>query len=130
MSKSTFFTGQPIFSQILNLLSKSDVRKASKRFSADRYCKKFRTYDHLVVMLYAILNRCSSIREVTTGMMACNSKLFHLGVDYSIRRSTLSDSNKRRTHEVFEDIYQSLYCRYRKVLSDSQSGKWHKKLFI
>jgi hypothetical protein len=130
MSKSTFFTGQPIFSQILNLLSKSEVRKVSKQLAADRYCKKFGSYEHLMVMLYAIFNRCTSIREVITGMMACNSKLFHLGVSYTIRRSTLSDANKRRTYKVFEGIYQSLYNRHRKILPDSQAGKLRKKLFI
>jgi hypothetical protein len=130
MNKSNFFTGQPIFSQIINLLFKGDIRSAAQRLSADRYCKKFKTYDHLVVMLYTIFNRCSSIREVTTGIMACNSKLWHLGVVYAIRRSTLSDSNKRRSHEVFEDIYRSLYRRYAKVLPDSSSNRLRKRLFI
>jgi hypothetical protein len=130
MSKSTFFIGQPIFSQILNLLPKSDIQKAAKKYSADRYCKKFKTYDHLLVMLYAIFNRCTSIREVTTGIMACHSKLFHLGVQYTIRRSTLSDANKRRSADVFEDIYMSLYSRFRKTLSDSQTRKVSRKLFI
>jgi hypothetical protein len=130
MSKSTFFIGQPIFSQILNLLSKSDIQKASRRHSADRYCKKFKTYDHLLVMLYAIFNRCTSIREVTTGIMACHSKLYHLGVQYTIRRSTLSDANKRRSADVFEDIYLTLYARFRKTLSDSHPRKISKKLFI
>jgi hypothetical protein len=130
MSKSSFFVGQPIFSQILNLLSKSDIRKAAKKYSTDRYCKKFKTNDHLLVMLYAIFNRCTSLREVTTGIMACHSKLFHLGVQYTIRRSTLSDANKRRDADVFQDIYMSLYGRYRKVLSDSQPRKVSRKLFI
>jgi hypothetical protein len=49
---------------------------------------------------------------------------------YAIRRSTLSDANKRRSHEVFEDIYRSLYRRYAKVLPDSSSNRLRKKLFI
>ena len=130
MSKSTFFVGQPIFSQILNLLSKSDIQKSSKKYSADRYCKRFKTYDHVLVMLYAIFNRCTSLREVTTGIMACHSKLFHLGVQYTIRRSTLSDANKRRSADVFEDIYSTLYKRFRKTLSDSRGHDFSKKLFI
>jgi hypothetical protein len=35
------------------------------------------------------------------------------------RRSTLSDANKKRSSEVFGDIYRSLYKRYRGFLSDS-----------
>lgn len=130
MSKGTFFVGQPIFSQVLNLISRSDVQKSVRTFSSDHYCKKFRTNDHLVVMLYAVFSRCTSIREVITGIMACHSKLLHLGLRYTIRRSTLSDSNSRRTSEVFEDIYKRLYTRYCKFLPDSHSNKFKKKLYI
>lgn len=133
MSKGNFFLGQPVFSQLLRLIPRSDIQKCSKQFSSDRYCKKFKTYDHLTVMLYAIFNRCSSIREVTTGIMACHSKLLHLGLDYTVRRSTLSDANCRRTYEVFEEIYKNIYRRYAKVLSDSQAGssrKFREKVYI
>src|SRR3990170_2635620 len=104
MNKSTFFTGQPIFSQIINLFSGCPVKKLAQVHQGDRYCKKFKTYDHLVVMLYTIFNRCTSIREVITGLMACETKLNHLGVNYSVRRSTLSDANSRRDCRIFESI--------------------------
>lgn len=130
MAKSTFFTGQPVFSQLLNLISRADVQKSVRAFASDHYCKKFRTGDHLVVMLYAIFNRCTSIREVITGVMACHSKLLHLGLNYTIRRSTLSDSNSRRTSDVFEDIYKRLYARYHRFLPDSHSNKFKGKLYI
>jgi hypothetical protein len=127
MSKGNFFLGQPVFSQLLKLIPRTDVQKSAKAFSSDHYCKVFLTYEHLTVMLYAIFNRCTSLREVTTGIMACYSKLFHLGLDHTVRRSTLSDANRRRTFEVFEDIYKKLYARYAGILSDSQSGN-RKKL--
>lgn len=130
MNKNTFFVGQPVFSQILSLISKADVQKSAKTFSSDRYCKKFKTSDHLVVMLYAIFSRCTSIREVITGVMACHSKLLHLGLRYTIRRSTLSDSNSRRSCDVFEDIYKRLYARHHRFLPDSRSNKFRGKLYI
>lgn len=130
MNKSTFFTGQPIFSQIINLLSGCPIRKLAQEYQGDRYCKKFKTYDHLVTMLYTIFNRCTSIREVTTGLMACETKLNHLGINYSVRRSTLSDANSRRSSQIFESIYYWLYRRYHKVLPDSQSRRWSERLYI
>lgn len=133
MSKSTFFLGQPVFSQLLNLISRTDIRKTVENFSADYYTKSLFTYEHLTVMLYAIFNRCTSLREVTTGIMACNSKLLHLGLDYTVRRSTLSDANRKRSFEVFDDIYKKLHSRYAGILSDSRSGKREKlkgKVFI
>lgn len=130
MNKSTFFTGQPIFSQIIGLLSISRINKIAHQHRTDRYCKKFSTHGHLIVMLYTIFNRCTSIREVVTGLLACHSKLHHLGMNYSIRKSTLSDANRRRTSDVFEAIYMDLYNRYSKSLPDSRSRKWFSRLFI
>lgn len=130
MNKSSFFTGQPIFSQIISMLSECPIKKLSQVHQGDRYCKKFKTYDHLVTMLYTIFNRCTSIREVTTGLMACETKLNHLGINYSVRRSTLSDANTRRNAQIFESIYYWLYKRYHNFLPDSQSNKWGSRLYV
>ena len=51
MSKSTYFSGQPIFNQLLKFIDKSEVRKIANQAKAERYVKKFSTYNHLVVML-------------------------------------------------------------------------------
>ena len=81
-------------------------------------------------MLYAILSKCSSIREVTTGLMACDTKLSHLGVQYFPRKSTLSDANCRRDSQVFEKIYTLLYKQYGQSLPDSRKRDWRSKLYI
>ncbi|HYD91097.1 MAG TPA: IS4 family transposase [Flavobacterium sp.] len=130
MSKSTFFTGQPIFNQIIRLFSVDQINKLSRKYASDRYCKKFKTYDHLIVMLYTIFNRCTSIREVVTGLLACHTKLQHLGIHYSVRKSTLSDANQRRDYRVFEAIYGHLHKTYASSLPDSRSKKWINRLYI
>src|ERR1051325_1766900 len=105
MPKSTFFTGQPIFNQVLSLIPRSMVGSLVKEHKTDRYCKKFRSYDHLVTMLYCVFHQCSSLREVVTGMQAMSSRLAHLGILSTPRRSTLGDANERRTASLFEDLY-------------------------
>jgi Transposase DDE domain/Domain of unknown function (DUF4372) len=131
MSKSTFFTGQPIFNQILTLIPRSIVSQLSRKHNTDRYCKKFRTYDHLITMLYCCFHRCSSLREVVTGMQASASRLQHLGINSTPRRSTLSDANERRTANFFEDLYHQVYKVYYGGLPDSLKRKRYlDKLFI
>ncbi len=130
MNKGTYFTGQPIFSQIINLIPRSKISQLSKEYQTDRYYKKFKTYDHLISMLYTIFNGCTSIREVVTGLMACEGKLLHLGLNYSVRKSTLSDANCKRNEKVFEQIYKVLYDKYALDLADSRKEKWFSKLFI
>ncbi|HLW32298.1 MAG TPA: IS4 family transposase [Aequorivita sp.] len=121
MNKSKNFSGQPIIKQVLNLLDAKDIYRTAKKRDSDRYTKKFTTYEHLVTMIFAVISGCSSLREVTSIMLACEGKINHLGLKDFPKRSTLSDANKRRSAEVFGDIYAGLYKRYHRFLSDSRT---------
>ncbi|MEY3114509.1 MAG: hypothetical protein RL423_699, partial [Bacteroidota bacterium] len=108
MGKNMNFSGQPIFNQLLNFIDKNEIKQIAKKHEAERYVKKFTTYHHLVVMLYASIEGYHSIRETILGLLANAHKLSHLGLSYLVRRSTLSEANARRTSRVFEDIYMSV----------------------
>ena len=121
MNKSKNFSGQPIIKQVLNFLDAKDIYRTAKKHNSDRYTKKFTTHDHLVTMIFAVISGCNSLREVTSIMLACEGKINHLGLRDFPKRSTLSDANKRRSAEVFADIYAGLYKRYHRFLSDSRT---------
>lgn len=129
MSKSKFFTGQPIFSQLLSFLPKGSIDRIAQQHQSDRYCRHFTTYNHLICLLYAVFNKCNSIRELTSGILAWEHRINHLGMNRFPRRSTFSDANSRRSEQVFGKIYEFLYSRHRHFLPDSRSGK-SSKLFI
>lgn len=120
MNKSRHFIGQPIFSQLLKLIDHSEVNRIATLNNSDRYYKTFKTWDHLVAMLFATLGKCNTIRELSTGLLACEGKLKHLGLKQAPRRSTISDGNKNRSSDVFRQIYESLLDKFHTVLSDSQ----------
>ena len=105
MNKDINFIGQPIFSQLLNYLNRNKIARISAKNKADRYTKKLTTYKHLIIMLYSVFEGVSSLREAVIGMLANSGKINHLGLDYMVKRSTLSDANKRRSSKVFEEIY-------------------------
>lgn len=131
MNKSTYYSGQPIFSQLIRFIPKGLVFQAAIKYHSDKYCKRFDTWSHLVTMLYTVLQQCNSLREVTTGMSACEGKLQSLGLSYFPKRSTLSDANSRRSSDLFEEIYQQLYYRLRDFLPDSRlQGSIYNKLII
>lgn len=130
MSKGSFFTGQPIFNQVLSFISRGEIATIAKSCQSDRYYKTFGTYEHLVTMLYAILNRCDSLREVTTGLLAWDQRIVHLGLKGHPRRSTLSDANKQRSEQVFEKIYFKLLSRYQSLLPDSRKKAKKDNLYI
>jgi len=120
MNKSKNFSGQPIIKQVLNFILPNDVYRTAKKHNSDRYTKKFTTYEHLVTMIFTVISGCSSLREVSSIMLACEGKINHLGLKDFPKRSTLSDANKRRSSAVFADIYHLLYKRYHRFLSDSR----------
>lgn len=130
MSKDTHFIGQPVYIQLLNLVDRNKIRKISCRGGHDRYVKKLDGYTHFVAFLFAVLMRYDTLRETIIGMMAEANKLQHLGVDYLVRRSTLSDANNKRSSQFFRDVYKHLYNKYRHILSDSRLKSWEKQLYI
>jgi hypothetical protein len=82
-------------------------------------------------MLYSAFHGCTSLREVVTGMQAMSSRLSHLGLKFSPRRSTLAEANERRSATLFEDLYHRLYKHYYGSLPDSLKGsKMLERLFM
>lgn len=130
MGKGIFFTGQPIFNQVLNLIPRKAVQAIARETGSDYYYKTFKTYDHLVTMLYSIFNHCNSLREVTTGLLAWEQRIHHLGINSHPRRSTIADANKSRDPSVFEKIYLKILDRYQKILPDSRKRSRKNKVYI
>ncbi len=125
MSKTTLFFGQPIFSQMIGLISKSKVEKRAQEELSDRYCKRFTTFQHLITMIYGVTSSCNSLRELCSGIVSYGDKISHCKFDYSPKRSTISDANKRRDCKVFELIYEDLLKEYLPDLSDT-----HQQLLV
>lgn len=130
MSKNKYFSGQLIFSQLIELIPRSLVLKAARQFKTDYYTKKFDTFSHLVTMLFVIYKGCTSLRETVMGLGLCYNKLPHLGLSGIPARSTLADANARRDSEVFDKMHQDIYFRLRQFLPDSRKKKGRKNLYI
>jgi len=131
MGKSKNFSGQPIFNQIIKIIDKSEIKKIARRHNAERYVKKFSTYNHLIVMLFVCFEGYHSIREAILGLLANAHKLSHLGLSYLVRRSTFCEANLRRKSMVFGDICMSVYRKHSSVLANSRmSDADLKRLYI
>ena len=83
--------------------------------------KSFDGYTHLVTMLFAVIMRFDSLREIEAAMTAEVRKLHHIGIEKVPKRSTLSDANARRSEKFFEEVYRDLYERNKgRLSSDSR----------
>ena len=131
MDKGSTNSGIPVFGEIVKLLDKQEIKTIAEKMNVNRYTKRLDAYQHLVIMLYAQLGQFDSLREVELGILCAASRMNHFGIDYMVRRSTLSDANARRTPAFFESVYKALYECYSAVLADSRPVKGLKgPLFI
>lgn len=131
MLQNNSFSGQPVFSQITGLINKKSFNQIVREKDADRYCKRCKSWEHFICMLYCIMNNCTSLREVTQGIAAYGDKLNHLGITYTPPRSTFSEANARRPESFFGAVYGKLYRHYKSTLADSQTdNELLKRIFI
>lgn len=134
MGNGSNFFGQPIYGQLIKSLNREKILEISRKYGGERYVKSFDGYTHLLTMLYAVIQRFDSLREIETSMTAEVRKLKHLGIESVPKRSTLSDANARRSEKFFEEVYRELYAAKKGQLSsDSRHNvgkEWMKRLRI
>ena len=120
MDKSTNFLGQPVLSQIISCIGTAKINGVARKHHSNHYYKRIPFRVHLVTLLYGVFSYCNGLRELCEGMLACEGKLTHLGLDKAPARSTLSDANTKRSYRVFESLYFELIGQYISFISDSR----------
>lgn len=119
MAKNTNLSGQPVICQLLSFLPKHLVTSCTDRHNSDHYYKTMTTYRQLVFLLYGVISKCHSLRNLCKGLLFLEDKLCYLGIDKLPAPSTLSDANINRNSEVFASLYHDLYEHYKPYLSDN-----------
>jgi hypothetical protein len=74
--------------------------KFVKRRNANKYVKKFRSWDQLIVILYGQLTGAKGLRPLTEIFNCHSSRHDHLGTS-KLAPSTLGDANGTRSDAVF-----------------------------
>ena len=80
MNKITHFIGQSLYIQLLNYFNRDKILSLSQTQGGKHYIKKFDTWHHLVVMLYAVMMRLDSLREIKVSLFAYINRFNHLGL--------------------------------------------------
>ena len=75
MGKSTHFLGQPLYGQVIKLLDKAEILEISRKNGGERYIKRFDAWTHLMTMLYAVIMRHDSLREISVSMLGNRTAL-------------------------------------------------------
>jgi putative transposase len=109
-SEVTAMHSASTFSVLKRQLDQTPIHKFIKDRNADKHCKGFDTFKHLLVMIYAQLVGACSLRELTVSLNSHHRQHYHAGLS-TVNRSTLSYANCHRSVEVFNDLLQSMIHR-------------------
>ena len=79
-----------MYDQLIKALDHDKIVEISRRNGGERYIKSFDGFTHLLTMLYAVIMRFDSLREIEAAMTVEVCKLQHIGIDKVPKRSTLT----------------------------------------
>jgi len=116
-----------IFSQLLQLFSRTDFQHLVTVTRAERYSKGFTCWGQFVAMLFCHLGRAHSLREITGGLRSCEGKLKHLGIT-APSHSTLAYANEHRPWELYEQVFLQLFDRCRTQVVGKKTFRFKNKL--
>lgn len=88
------------FEALLTPITKKLLEEGVTRYDSDYYSKTFKTYDHLLVLLYAQVHDIKSLRDLEIAFNSQKTLQVLLNCR-TVSRSTLSDANTHRKSEVF-----------------------------
>lgn len=103
-----------IFNQILDFIPYSKLDILVKQYKADKYVKYFSCLQQMIVLMYFIIAKKDSLRDIIIGLSGHLGKLYHLGL-VKVCRSTLSDANNRRDYQIFEGLFYHILGRCKSI---------------
>lgn len=93
-----------IFGKLLAPINRRQFNTIVAQHAGDAYDKLFRSWDHLVTMIFAQFSAATSLRGLEAAFNAHSQHHYHLGTGRLVR-STLADANKRRPVAVFAETF-------------------------
>jgi len=115
-------TGKTLFAQLMDFLPWKTFHRIVDRCDGDRYVKSLTCAEQFRVMAFAQLTYRESLRDIAVCLSAQSSKLYHMGFNQEIRRSTLADANETRDWRIHAEFAQCLIAQARKLYLGESFG--------
>jgi len=116
------YQGQTVFSQTMSFLPQNKFRQCVNRYNGNYRIRSFTCYDQLLCMAFAQLTYRESLRDIECCLRAMREKLYHMGIQGKISRSTLADANEKRDWRIYSDFAQILIHEARRLYVDDDFG--------
>ena len=111
------YSGKLVLTQVLENVPQHSFRRCVQRYQGNRYVKRFTCQDQFGAMAFAQLSYRESLRDIEACLAAQQSKLYHMGIQGPVARSTLADANEADRGQTKADIGEGGYRRQTTILS-------------
>jgi hypothetical protein len=116
------YTGQTVFSQLMDFLPMYEFRKCVDRYGGNYHTSSFSCMDQYLCMGFAQLTYRESLRDIEACLRSRKEKLYHLGIRGRVSRSTLAEANEKRDWRMYADFCQILISQARSLYADEDFG--------
>ena len=114
--------GKTLFAQLMACMPWTSFRRIVDRYGGDVRTHTFPCGDQFRAMAFAQLTWRESLRDVEVCLAANPSRLYAMGIQQPVKRSTLADANERRDWRIWADIAELLIHRARKLYGSEDLG--------
>ena len=100
----------PILSQLLRHIPRGEFQQIVDRHQGDKRVRSFTCWRQFACLFFGQLTGQHTLRDLVTALNSSLHKLRHVGL-FHVSRSTLADANRSRPHEMYRELFHSLYRR-------------------
>lgn len=104
------YKGKIVFSQLMDYLPIREFRNCVKRYRGDYKVKNFSCWNQFLCIAFAQLTYRESLRDIEACLRSRQNKLYHMGIQSKVSKSTLADANENRDWRIYADFAQVLIC--------------------
>lgn len=106
-----------VFGKLVEPIDRRAFQAIVDRHDGDAYDKRFRSWEHLMALIFAQVGTADSLRGLVASWNAATNHHYHLGCQRpsrtslartSLARTTLADANARRPVAIFADLFTGL----------------------
>lgn len=116
------YEGRTVFAQLMDFMPRHKFRRLVKRYEGDRGVTRFRCWQQFLAMVFAQLTYRESLRDIEACLGAAPEKIYHMGFNGPVARSTLADANERRDWSIYADFAQVLITEARHLYATDSLG--------
>jgi len=114
--------GRTVFSQLISFLPDREFRRCVARYEGDAHLRGFSCWDQYLTMAFAQLTYRESLRDIEACLRALGAKVYHMGIQGKVARSTLADANESHDWRIFADFAQVLIAIARPLYAHDPLG--------